>query len=335
VYNHGTEVTARGAFSYRVGMTMTEWICRGWLGVGPTIHAESGLPPGADPDAWAALAGKPDLFGLHSQHPQTWLIEAKAARRLHKPKLTKGAQQLIAGGHAHGSSHAKVLCGTSLEDHLFVTLDFESLDHMEMSAEMASVPEEPDVAENDGALYAVARSRMLTYLLLRSVPHHFLRIAPVSVEGAMSRGIPGAARRGGGLSALEYDVQTRAVRNRLDESWSGNALTDLVRRGEAVDLLTATVPGTDIAVGMSRRVFGACSALVDELRTIAEEAELSVAPPEASGPDGGSPVPDDEFEEARGGVWGASARSRAIADRACTTWHDLDSSRRRRTPGHP
>jgi hypothetical protein len=297
VYNHGTEITARGAFSYRIGMTMTEWICRGWLGLGPTIHAESAVPPGADPVSWAALAGKPDLFGLHSRHPRTWLVEAKAARRLHKSKLTKGAQQLIAGGQAHGGAHTKVLCGASLEDQLFVTLDFESMD--EVIGEDPLVAEEPDVADDDGALYAVARSSMLIYLFLRSAQHQTLRIAPVSMNGASSRGIPGTSRRGGGLSALEYDVRTRVIRGRLADVGSSELLTELVRRGEAVDLLTAAVPGTDIAIGLSRRVFGACQALAGELRTIAETAERSLDLPTSSRPGRHPALPDDEFEEVR------------------------------------
>jgi hypothetical protein len=298
VYKHGTEITARGAFSYRVGMTMTEWICRGWLGLGPTIHAESAVPPGADPVAWAELAGKPDLFGVHSLHPKTWLIEAKAARRLYKPKLTKGTEQLVAGGQAHGGAHAKVLCGASLEEQLFVSVDFESGAETEPDTGLALLPEEPDVAEDEGTLYAAARSRMLTYLLLRSATHSALRIAPVSTEGASNRGGP-AARRGGGLSMLEYDPRTRVIRNRLAEFASYDELTNLVRRGEAVDLLTTAVPGTDVAVGMSRRLFGACSALVDELQTIAAHAELSMVPSKSEDLGTISAAKDQEFEEAR------------------------------------
>jgi hypothetical protein len=298
VYTHGTEITARGAFSYRVGMTMTEWVCRGWLGLGPTIHAESAVPPGADPVAWDGLASKPDLFGLHSQHPRTWLIEAKAARKLYKPKLTKGTAQLEAGGRAHGGAHTKVLCGTSLEEQLFVTVDIESADGADSDSAYPPAPEEPDIADDEGTLYAAARSRMLTYLFLTSVGHANLWIAPISRQGASSRGAPNA-RGGGGLSMLEFDTQTRAVRDRLAAASSSNELTNMVRRGEAVDLLTAAVPGTDIAIGMSRRLFGACASLANELQSIAIEADLSVGLPQSQALESTLSADDLEFEGAR------------------------------------
>ncbi len=47
VYTYGTEKTARAAFGYRVGMTMAEWVCRGLMGLGPTLHAETSPPADA------------------------------------------------------------------------------------------------------------------------------------------------------------------------------------------------------------------------------------------------------------------------------------------------
>ena len=41
VYQEGTEKTARALFAYRMGMTMAEWACRGLMGLGSTIHAET------------------------------------------------------------------------------------------------------------------------------------------------------------------------------------------------------------------------------------------------------------------------------------------------------
>ena len=97
VYYHGTERTARGAFGYRLGMTMAEWACRGLMGLGPTLHAETSAPADAGP-AWLAAAGLPDLVGDHWHPPTTWLVEAKGARRTGLTVLTKGARQLTGPG---------------------------------------------------------------------------------------------------------------------------------------------------------------------------------------------------------------------------------------------
>jgi hypothetical protein len=262
VYTHGTEITARGAFSYRVGMTMAEWICRGWLGLGPTTHAESAVPPGADPDNWRDLAGKPDLFGTHSSPPRTWLVEVKAARRLQKYKLTEGAQQLAAGGRAHGGPHRKVLCGTSLEDRLFMTLDVED------AAEAATneTPTDFDLVGNDAVLYTLARSRMLVYFHLLSAPTTAMAIVPVGSR------VP--SRPSGGLqSPLEFDTSTRAVRDELADLNSVEWLARRTLGRQVVDMLAASVPGTGLSLGLSRRLYGACSGIAAELRRIASAAD--------------------------------------------------------------
>lgn len=48
VYQDGTEQTAQAAFGYRIGMTMAEWACRGLMGSGPTLRAETHGWPEAD-----------------------------------------------------------------------------------------------------------------------------------------------------------------------------------------------------------------------------------------------------------------------------------------------
>ena len=74
-------------------MTMAEWACRGLMGLGPTTHAEAITPADAGP-AWSSTKSLPDLVGDHPANPTTCLVEAKGHRKLMRPKLVKGAQQL-------------------------------------------------------------------------------------------------------------------------------------------------------------------------------------------------------------------------------------------------
>jgi hypothetical protein len=115
VYYHGAERTERGAFGYRVGMTVAEWVCRGLMGLGPTLHAEGIRPVGAGP-AWSSANGLPDLAGDHWRSPTTWLVEAKGARRTGQPALAKGVLQLTGHGLISGA-HVRVLCGAGLAGH--------------------------------------------------------------------------------------------------------------------------------------------------------------------------------------------------------------------------
>jgi hypothetical protein len=62
-------------------------------------------PVATSPAVAVELVGKPDLYGTHLRSSHTWLIEAKAARRLYKPKRTKVVAQLAAGGLALGAVH--------------------------------------------------------------------------------------------------------------------------------------------------------------------------------------------------------------------------------------
>ncbi|GEM_PF-3090406 len=201
VYREGTEKTAQAAFGYRIGMTMAEWVCRGLMGLGPTAHAEAHKPANAGP-AWS-FNGLPDLVGAHPLAPTTWLIEAKGARRLGRGALRKGAAQLSAPGLIAGP-HLRVLCGASLEHRLFVTVDVEEIP-------VAAAPGHRDAAdprEDDAALLALARSRMLSYLALVALPPGARRVVPVGYS-ATDR----ATRGGTGLVALlEQDPSTESER---------------------------------------------------------------------------------------------------------------------------
>jgi hypothetical protein len=164
VYYHATERTARGAFGYRAGMTVAEWVCRGLMGLGPTVHAEASLPIGAGP-AWLPTKSLPDLVGDHWRSPTTWLVEAKGARRTGQPALAKGVVQLT-GRDLMSGAHVRVLCGASLEPRLFVTVDVEALPGR---AAWTASPQVPDPTNDDSVLINLARSRMLTYYSLQAL----------------------------------------------------------------------------------------------------------------------------------------------------------------------
>jgi hypothetical protein len=256
VYQERTEKTARVLFAYRIGMTMAEWACRKLMGLGPTIHAEAVPELQGRGPAWSQQNGQPDLVGYHWQSPETWLIEAKAARRLGKPELSKGASQLCTAGLMVGP-HMRVLCGTSIEHRIFVTVDVE----------MAAGDGENDASgdswrlnadEDDDTLLALARSRMLNFYALEALPRESLSIRPVRPAVAAPQSPQDRAINL--VVPLERDESTRIER--------------LIAQGEAAyarrppwsrfDMLIGQVPGTDLVMGMSRRLFAACRSLATE-----------------------------------------------------------------------
>ena len=153
VYLEGTEKTARAMFAYRIGMTMAEWACTRLLGLGPTVHAEATVPPDAGP-TWSPANGLPDLVGVHWNNPTTWLVEAKGARRTGLQQLAKGASQLSAAGLITGP-HARVLCGTSIEHRVFMTIDAEKASGT-AGAVSPSESRRPSPDEDDDELLVLA-----------------------------------------------------------------------------------------------------------------------------------------------------------------------------------
>ncbi|MDG4793609.1 hypothetical protein [Micromonospora sp. WMMD1082] len=259
VYRDGTERTAQAAFAYRIGMTMAEWACRGLMGLGPTTHAEAVTPASAGP-AWSPALGLPDLIGDHAIAPSTWLVEAKGARRLMRRTLVKGAAQLCVPDLVHGP-HMRVLCGASLEHRLFVTIDVEKIEGEDRDSAIHDVD---DPGSSDQTLMAIARSRMLFYLALISLSGAERRIVPVG-HGVRDR----AGRRAGAtVMLLEDDDTTTTERSaaRRDEA------RYLRRPGlERLDMLIGRVPGTDLIIGMSRRLFAACRSLAEiQTRIVAD-----------------------------------------------------------------
>ena len=263
VYTDGTEVTARAAFGYRVGLTMAEWACRGLMGLGSTVHAESHSPTGAG-RGWSATTGLPDLVGYHPSTGLPWLVEAKGAKRLGRPALARGAEQLRQPGLMDGP-HVKVLCGTSLTDRVFVTLDVE---------EDPGAPPSPPAGADDDRLHTLALSRMLLYLALVAMPRRDWSVLPVG-SGVTERG----NRRGGigVVTLLEEDRSTMDVREAARRE-NGN-------RDRRLDMLTGQVPGTDLVVGLSRRLFGACAALARVEAEVAAEVDHEVPRPRSGAPE--------------------------------------------------
>jgi hypothetical protein len=260
VYYHGTEQTARGAFGYRLGMTMAEWACHGLMGLGPTLHAEASPPADAGP-AWSSASGLPDLVGDHWRPPTTWLVEAKGSRRTGLRVLAKGVLQLTGRGLMSGP-HVRVLCGASLEPRLFVTVDVEILSDRTPWTEP---PEVPDPASNDSLLVSLARSRMLTYYSLRALTVSALAVRPVGLAAAD----PESWRRRAGLVyPLEGDPSTQLERLLAQDPSAYAEQRPLVQR---LDMLTGRVPGTNMIIGLSRRLFEACRNLASEEEQIAEE----------------------------------------------------------------
>ncbi|WP_444951043.1 hypothetical protein [Micromonospora ureilytica] len=268
VYLRGTEATAKGAFSYRVGMTMAEWLCWGNLGMSHSLHAESACPRGVDPDEWDVRRNKPDLVGRHSLIPHDWLVEAKAERRLSKAKLREGAAQLRLDGLVDGP-HRRVLCGTSLEDRVFMTLDIDTRwpTRGALPSPDTNPMAGPDVENDDEALYQLARASMLIYLVLRQAEE----TAIVPVGAAADRRRPKTPDGfSGAVTLLDRDPSTLLVRERVRNDPS---TARQLPRQSGIDMLTATVPGAGMTVGLSRRVYAACNALLANQRVLAERAE--------------------------------------------------------------
>lgn len=266
VYRLGAERTAKTAFGYRAGMTMAEWVCRGLMGLGPTMHAEDAHPDNAG-GGWSAKASLPDLVGTHPQAPATWLVEAKGARRIRHKALAKGARQLT-GADLIWGPHARVLCGASLEPRLSVTVDFEI--HLD-SAPPTIGGDETSPENDDDALVSLSRSRMLTYFALRALPASARSVRPVGPTVAD----PTRQRRVGLIEPLERDPTTRTERQLARDAGAYARLRPTAQR---LDMLTGLIPGTGVIVGMSRRLFEACRNLASEELRLAEAGLLTFLP---------------------------------------------------------
>ncbi|MGW6536086.1 gamma-glutamyltransferase [Streptomyces sp. NPDC055051] len=279
VYAYGTERTAKSAAAYRLGMTMTEWACRSLLGLGQTEHLELGGPIPALSATFKDPKKKlPDLWGRHEAEKVYWLIEAKGGI-CDVGTLRGGWAQLESGSEVLGSyAHRSVLVGAAVRpgDDLFLTIDHALHPGQPPLPPAGSDPEgeeatgegnlEDHLGDNDDALIDAARAQMLVYQALRSAPPSQLRTVPVPADRASRH------RRHGLTTPLEDDDHTRAMRADL----RGAALhlkSDLTRseiRSWGIDdFLTCRIPGTEVHLGMSRKLFAVCARLHEEDLAIA------------------------------------------------------------------
>ncbi|MFI1885957.1 gamma-glutamyltransferase [Streptomyces jumonjinensis] len=291
VLEQGTESSAFGAFSYRLGMTMTEWACRSLMGLGETWHIENSWPEGIkDPaDGVKAVKGqknpRPDLWGKHLAESRYWLIEAKGGT-ITPGRLDRGWKQVQGGCsvlHPHGLDHRLVLCGTGIKrgvspaNDVFVIIRHEHHPGTPPSSGSAGSSSplggpqsaEEAIHEDDtgSALLDAARAKMLPYLVLRSLQQSSfsrLRLVPVSQNRTWRRPQPGR------LTLMEDDGGTREQRDALRRRTSSPTDAD-ARQVGLEGFLTARVPHTEVTLGMSRQLYSACAELFQADREIATQ----------------------------------------------------------------
>jgi len=280
VYAYGTERTAKNAAGYRLGMTMAEWACRSLLGLGQTEHLELGGPIPALRNTFRDPMEKlPDLWGRHQAEGLYWLIEAKGGN-VGLGALRKGWEQLAAGSKILGSyAHRTVLVGACVRpgDDLFLTIDHDlhlgrpPLAPMRFDIDDESAVNsgslEDHLGESNDALIGAARAQMLVYLALRSAPASQLRTVLVPADRASRR------RRSELITPLEGDDFTRAMRAEARgaaRNIERYALRTRIRSMGLDDFLTCRIPGTEVHLGMSRKLFASCERLHEEDLAIAQ-----------------------------------------------------------------
>ncbi len=279
VYAHGTERSAKNAAAYRLGMTMTEWACRSLLGLGQTEHLELGGPIPALSKTFKDPKKKlPDLWGRHEAEKMYWLIEAKGGN-VGVGTLREGWAQLAAGSQILGSyAHRTVLVGASVRpgDDLFLTIDHNlhpgkpplplAGSGNNDKERVSSGNLEDHLGDSDDALIGATRAQMLAYLALRSAPASQLRTVPVPADRASRY------RRSGLTTPLEKDDLTLAMRadaRGIAPYAEQHTLRANIRSMGLDDFLTCRIPGTEVHLGMSRKLFAACERLHEEDLAIA------------------------------------------------------------------
>lgn len=130
---------------------------------------------------------------------------------------------------------------------------------------------------------------MLTYYFLSTLPASAGSVRPV---GSAAADLVSWRRCVGLVYPLEQDPSTQAERLLARNP---AVYADLRPSPQRLDILTGRVPGTDVVVGMSRRLFEACRGLAADEEQVAEEAQPSGVPPESS--EYLSPESDEDVEE--------------------------------------
>ncbi|WP_333769196.1 gamma-glutamyltransferase [Streptomyces sp. IBSBF 2435] len=282
VLERGTEASARGAFSYRLGMTMAEWVCQR-MGLGQTFNLEDSWP--ADVEDPAAKLKKlkgqssprPDLWGTHTTERRYWLIEAKGGD-IGPRRQQKGWEQLQGGSSVmapYGYDHRLILCSAGLlrkvhsENDLIVVVGHE---HHPGSPAVRPQPDasadrtfrqkvrpRPKDLNNADQLGQAARSQMLVYLMLRAAAE---ATSPNLFQVPLSRSRTYRRRATGPLTLLEHDEETLALRQEQRDLAIGSDVTSRFTAEAGLEnYLACRVPGTDVTLGLSRRLYNACEQL--------------------------------------------------------------------------
>ncbi|MFG2924267.1 hypothetical protein ACGFYA_22530 [Streptomyces sp. NPDC048305] len=171
-----------------------------------------------------------------------------------------------------------VLVGASVRpgDDLFLTIDHDlrpgepPLPPDGSGADAAAIGPgnlEDHLGDSDDALIGATRAQMLAYLALRSAPASQLRTVPVPTDRTSRR------RRSGLTTPLEDDRLTLAMRADVRGATTRtdpNTLRADMRSMGLDDFLSCRIPGTEVHLGMSRRLFAACERLHEEDLAIAQ-----------------------------------------------------------------
>ncbi|WP_426567763.1 hypothetical protein [Streptomyces canus] len=214
---------------------------------------------------------------LHETEELYWLIEAKGGD-VGLRRLREGWAQLASGSKALGAyGHRTILVGASVrpDDDLFLTIDHDlhpgqaplapaGSDTDDEAAGLGNL--EDRLGDSDDALIGAARAQMLAYLALSSAPVSQLRTVPVAADRASRR------RRSGLTTPLEDDSLTLALRADARGAATGteqHALRVGIRSMGLDDFLSCRIPGTEVHLGMSRKLFAACERLHEEDLAIA------------------------------------------------------------------
>jgi hypothetical protein len=249
LYEHGAETTERAAFAYRLGMTMADWLCVNQLGIPALTHLK--LLPDTHPVRRASnhMHRSPDLVAYRpGRRPAIAIVEAKCGEHLRLRDRQEGAWQLDEL-RARGAlpNYLQVLCGVSIEPHLFLLVDIAS-----SSAPLGERNWLRDVRSWPGpapwqSLTTMEKfwRRLLTYRILQST-RNLLRV------DTMASALPE------GVLLLRPGDTTASDQRTLHAP---------------TQILAAQVTGTGITVGLTGRAFVETRELAHALRT-ALQAQL-------------------------------------------------------------
>jgi hypothetical protein len=169
-----------------------------------------------------------------------------------------------------------------------MTVDVEVVDGSVASGTSAD-GRRPSPDEDDDELLALARSRMLNFYALQALPRGSLAVRPVGPAIAALRSPQGRAINL--VVPLEIDESTHMERLLAQDAPA------YARRppSSRFDMVTGQVPGTDVVMGMSRRLFAACRSLAAEQAQLLLDAQADL--PGLATKVSGEPIDEEEVED--------------------------------------